>query len=233
MSQKQLTDEDIVKHFSTYEEFLDSQVTDTDLKYLEDVSVARQLVELGYRGSGIIISREQFAARKRQYEELKSNISTGARNESQAQVTLDNPLIQALAEREEDLSLGHLDTIVFLRTTNSRSHEVSAYIDLQQRLLSDDWRQCLTGRSPFLPSPQDLSFYNWDTGCVSSKNSDHFDIIGTDHSCLLFRNKIDHKIINVDPSVDDAGEGTTRHELPPCAWYRQCVLYDHMIQHKL
>ena len=38
--------------FKTYEEFLDSQVSDLDLYYLEDEELARQLVELGVRGTG-------------------------------------------------------------------------------------------------------------------------------------------------------------------------------------
>lgn len=33
----------------SYEDYLDSQITKTDLFYLEDVELARQLVELGYR----------------------------------------------------------------------------------------------------------------------------------------------------------------------------------------
>ena len=42
----------IVAEFSNYEDFLDSQITQQDLFYLEDEELARQLVELGYRGSG-------------------------------------------------------------------------------------------------------------------------------------------------------------------------------------
>ncbi|CAF4891209.1 unnamed protein product, partial [Rotaria socialis] len=50
--------------YATYEEFLDSQVTRLDLSYLEDEELARQLVELGYRGSGEVIKREEFYSRK-------------------------------------------------------------------------------------------------------------------------------------------------------------------------
>ena len=49
---------DIVEQFDTYEDYLDSQLTDTDLFYLEDEEMARQLVELGYRGLGDTIRRE-------------------------------------------------------------------------------------------------------------------------------------------------------------------------------
>ncbi len=41
-----------VRDFATYEDFLDSQISPIDLYYLEDEELARQLVELGYRGTG-------------------------------------------------------------------------------------------------------------------------------------------------------------------------------------
>ena len=43
--------DNIVTEFNTYEDFLDSQITSLDLYYLEDEELARQLVELGYRGN--------------------------------------------------------------------------------------------------------------------------------------------------------------------------------------
>ena len=49
---------DVVEQFDTYEDYLDSQLTETDLGYLEDEDMARQLVELGYRGLGDTIRRE-------------------------------------------------------------------------------------------------------------------------------------------------------------------------------
>jgi hypothetical protein len=56
---------DVVEQFDSYEDYLDSQLTDTDMNYLEDEEMARQLVELGYRGLGDTIRREDFEARKR------------------------------------------------------------------------------------------------------------------------------------------------------------------------
>jgi hypothetical protein len=49
---------DIVEKFETYEDYLDSQLTANDMGYLEDEEMARQLVELGYRGLGDTIRRE-------------------------------------------------------------------------------------------------------------------------------------------------------------------------------
>lgn len=49
---------DVVEQFDSYEDYLDSQLTPADLAYLEDEDMARQLVELGYRGLGDTIRRE-------------------------------------------------------------------------------------------------------------------------------------------------------------------------------
>ena len=56
---------DIVERFETYEDYLDSQLTSNDMNYLEDEEMARQLVELGYRGLGDTIRREDFESRKK------------------------------------------------------------------------------------------------------------------------------------------------------------------------
>uniref|UniRef100_A0A2I2Y6C6 Cilia- and flagella-associated protein 299 n=1 Tax=Gorilla gorilla gorilla TaxID=9595 RepID=A0A2I2Y6C6_GORGO len=56
--------DNIVTQFNAYEDFLDSQITTVDLYYLEDETLARQLVELGYRGTGERVKREDFEARK-------------------------------------------------------------------------------------------------------------------------------------------------------------------------
>ncbi len=63
---------DIVEKFETYEDYLDSQLTSNDMGYLEDEEMARQLVELGYRGLGDTIRREDFEARKKLLAERTS-----------------------------------------------------------------------------------------------------------------------------------------------------------------
>ena len=48
MEEESVTASDnVVTEFTTYEDFLDSQITSLDLYYLEDEELARQLVELG------------------------------------------------------------------------------------------------------------------------------------------------------------------------------------------
>ena len=62
---------DIVNSFATYEDFLDSQITQQDLFYLEDEELGRQLVELGYRGNGELLKRSEFEAKKAELEALR------------------------------------------------------------------------------------------------------------------------------------------------------------------
>ena len=63
----------VVGEFATYEDYLDSQISTTDIYYLEDEDLARQLVELGYRGSGETLRREEFMARKKAAEQARMN----------------------------------------------------------------------------------------------------------------------------------------------------------------
>ena len=53
--------------FEKYEDYLDKQMSDEDLCYLEDTELARQLIEVGYHGKGEILTREQFEDRQKQY----------------------------------------------------------------------------------------------------------------------------------------------------------------------
>ena len=60
-----------VAEFDSYEEYLDSMISKEDLYYLQDEELARQLIELRYRGSGDTLKREEFEQKKRELEELK------------------------------------------------------------------------------------------------------------------------------------------------------------------
>uniref|UniRef100_A0A6I8NUQ1 Cilia- and flagella-associated protein 299 n=1 Tax=Ornithorhynchus anatinus TaxID=9258 RepID=A0A6I8NUQ1_ORNAN len=93
--------DNIVTQFSSYEDFLDSQITTLDLYYLEDEELARQLVELGYRGSGEVLKREEFVARKAAIEAARLAERTQKKTLSSAGKELKDPFLQALAQREE------------------------------------------------------------------------------------------------------------------------------------
>jgi len=66
--------------FDTYEDYLDSQIQKIDLYYLEDEDMARQLVELGFRGtSAETMKREEFEGKKQQLDDLRKQISKKAK----------------------------------------------------------------------------------------------------------------------------------------------------------
>ena len=66
----------VVTEFATYEDYLDSQISEIDMYYLEDEDLARQLVELGYRGSGETL--DGFGA-ERLHDPLPSRSGDGSR----------------------------------------------------------------------------------------------------------------------------------------------------------
>ena len=124
---------DAALEFATYEDYLDSQISQTDMYYLEvrthasepsgatavavltlcngaqDEDLARQLVELGYRGSGETLKREEFAARKKQEREKHLQKETVPKPLYSMGKDLANfPFLQALANREELVRNGKL-----------------------------------------------------------------------------------------------------------------------------
>nr|XP_020140143.1 uncharacterized protein C4orf22 homolog [Microcebus murinus] len=106
--------DNLVTQFNTYEDFLDSQITTVDLYYLEDESLARQLVELGYRGTGEIVTREDFEARKAAIEVARLAERTQKKALISAGKDLHDNFLKALATREEDNRNGKLSKIADL-----------------------------------------------------------------------------------------------------------------------
>jgi hypothetical protein len=95
--------------FATYEDYLDSQLSETDLFYLEDEELARQLVELGYRGSGETLRRDDFEARKRAERERNAQKTSAPKPLASAGKDLSQyPFLAALASREDLVRNGKL-----------------------------------------------------------------------------------------------------------------------------
>jgi hypothetical protein len=144
------------------------------------------------------------------------------------------PFLKALAEREEKVLNGRLLTIIFLRIENpAKKMEVSGYIDYAHRLKTEDFRPIFEGTVKLVPKPTDLSYYNWKTGVCASNDSPNFKVdAASGESGLLFRNKRDRKVINVNPKLkQDDKESIKRYEiLSPD--YTQIVLYDHETRKK-
>lgn len=137
---RQMNVDDIVADFNTYEDYLDSQITSVDLFYLEDRDLARQLVELGYRGHGEPLKRQEYEAKKKQLlaqqnpaqisqsHSKSSNEASASKDQQRAQVgkestlplwmqpkALNTPFLKQLQEREELIRQGKLASIAFVR----------------------------------------------------------------------------------------------------------------------
>jgi hypothetical protein len=217
---------DRVAAFPTYEDYLDSQIAEVDMFYLENEEVARQLIELGYRGSGDTLKRDEFDARKRADREKHLHRDVAPKPlASMGKALGDKPLLAALAAREELVRNGKLSVIVYIRDVNGRGQEVSGYLDYGARLKAENWEPVFDGKKKLLPRPSDLSYYNWDTQASTSNASPNFAVIADGEAGLLFKNKRDRKVINVDPRANP-GDNTTRTEVRTTEAL-QVVIYDH------
>ncbi|KAM8940328.1 cilia- and flagella-associated protein 299 isoform 1-T1 [Pelodytes ibericus] len=225
----------IITQFNTYEDFLDSQITSLDLYYLEDEELARQLVELGYRGSGEVLKREEFEARKAAAEAARLSQQTQQKILSNAGKELKDNFLKALALREEANRNGKMTSIIFIRDKNTHGQELSGYIDFSQRLKTEDFENYFNGKKKLLPRPTDLRyllsiFYNWETNVSTSNTSPNYQVIAENSSGLLFKNKRDRKILNVDPKASP-GDNSTRTPIQTNL-YIQAVIYDHITRRK-
>lgn len=140
------------------------------------------------------------------------------------------PLLQELASREELVRNGKLTCILYIRDKNARGQEISGYIDLTQRLRTESFEPYFSGKKRLLPRPTDLSFYNFDTQASTSNSSPTFQVIADNEAGLMFKNKRDRKVINVDPD-SNPGDNTTRLEVTDAS-YTHIVIYDHFTRRK-
>ena len=60
--------DEVVDHFDTYEEYLDTFVETEDLRYLGESEIARIIVELGYRLVGDFITSLMIVVIQIQFE---------------------------------------------------------------------------------------------------------------------------------------------------------------------
>lgn len=224
--------QDAIARFTTYEEYLDDQTTPMDLQYLQDEGLARKLVELGYRGSGETLKREEFEARKREIEANKFK-SVQKATEVLASADIDltgKPLLKALAEREELIRSGKLTSIIFIRDYNKKGQEISGYIDFAHRLKTEDCRQYFLGNKRLLPRPTDLSYFNWATNTSTSNPTPNFQVKADDEQGLLFKHKRDRKVVSVDPTAP-SGDNSERVPIATSE-YVQVAIYDHVTRRK-
>jgi len=187
-------------------------------------------VELGYRGSGEVLKREEFEARKQQAEASRLAQRNKTKQLAHQGKDIKDPFLKALANREESNRSGKMTTIIFIRDRNARGQEISGYIDYAHRLKTEDFEQYFSCKKRLLPKPSDLSFYNWETQTSTSNPTPNYQVIAENASGLLFKNKRDRKILNVDPK-SSPGDNSTRVMLDSPK-YIQIVIYDHITRRK-
>jgi len=196
-----------------------------------DEELARQLVELGYRGSGEVLKREEFEARKAAAEASRLSKKSQQKTLASSGKELKDPFLRALAQREESNRSGKMTSIIFIRDKNVRGQEISGYIDFAHRLKTEDFEPYFTGKKRLLPRPSDLSFYNWETQTSTSNPTPNYQVIAENATGLLFKNKRDRKILNVDPKAPSPGDNSTRAAIDTPR-YTQVVIYDHITRRK-
>ncbi|KFH10941.1 flagellar/basal body protein [Toxoplasma gondii MAS] len=223
--------EETLMKFETYEDYLDSHITDTDRFYLEEEQLARQLVEIGSL-RGTVLSREAFYAGKEQLEVARraTNHSPQKPLCSSGKDLRGSVVLRHLAAREDLVKNGKLSTIIFIRDVNKRGQEISGYIDYGDRLKKENFGPYFDRKKRLLPKPSDLSYCVLDSTFCCINDSAHFQVIPDQRQGLLFKHKRDRKVINVDPQADP-GDNSKRHEVETSE-YIQFVLYDHMSRRK-
>ncbi|KAK3089103.1 hypothetical protein FSP39_000834 [Pinctada imbricata] len=224
--------DNIVAEFSTYEEFLDSHMKPIDLFYLEDLELARQVIELGYKGSGgEVLRREEFEARKQAAEASRLSKRSQQKTLASSGKEINDPFLKALAQKEEANRSGKMTTVIFIRDFNPRGQEISGYIDYAHRLKTEDFEPYFSGKKKLLPRSSDLSFYNWETQTSTSNPTPNYQVIAENASGLLFKNKRDRKQLNVDPKASSPGDNSERTVIESPN-YVQVVIYDHITRRK-
>ena len=231
-SEEQLQTVNAVAHFETYEAYLDSIASWQDMLYLEDQTLARAVVELGYRGTAEFMKRREFAEKRAEYE--ASKVSRDAREDALASDghALEDPLLVALAQREAANRDGSLTTVIFLRSLNERNQEISGYIDFAQRLRTDAFAEYFSGAARLMPRLSDMAYFNWKTQHARCNNTPNWQVLSESVNGLVFKSRRDRKVVSVDPRAESPGDSSTR-TLLTSPDYTQVVLYDHVIRQKI
>ena len=149
-----------IKDIPDYDAYLDLQLTDEDLFYLEDKELARNLIAAGCHGKGDIMTKEQFNEKKEAIQlaiKMRNEKQTKALSHSNTSYK-NSIFLTALAEREDQVRSGRMSTIIFLRYKKGNS-ETSGYIDLADRLKMDDFKLYFDGKRMLLPRTTDLSYF--------------------------------------------------------------------------
>jgi hypothetical protein len=213
------------------------------MSYLGDLDLARQLVELGVKGGpnsgmhgkgvGEVLTREGFREKHELDARMRAERQAAPRLIilSQGRDVSHSPFLSAIADREELCRIGKLSTILFIRDRNSYGQEVSGYIDLNDRLQSEDFSDYFDGRRKLLPKKSDLSFFNWENMQVAAQDSPNWQVLHSDASGLKFKHKKDRKVLTVDPR-ETVGDNSRRFVLETDEYIQPVIFFDHVTRRR-
>lgn len=224
--------------FASYDDYLDSFFTATDLYYMRSTFYSRMLAELGYRSTSGTLSKAQFHKRCAEVQE-----ALYPKRKAHAMVSANTSSTQAfiveLAQRERSNRLRMLSTIIYLSHHTHKGHEISGYIDYEQSLRNSrlnrdgcvDWYGIFHEGKRLWPTTGDLGYHNWRTNRSVVNSTDNYKTISDPIKGLSFICRHDRKIVLVDPTLDDPGSNTTRLVVDSDK-YDHIVLYDHIVRMK-
>ncbi|KAL8275078.1 hypothetical protein Esti_000957 [Eimeria stiedai] len=201
--------EEELRGAETYEDYLDSFITDNERMYLKNEELSRQLVEIGCL-KGAVLSKESFYAKAEALDQQQKAAKRGGGGAERyvswvgggpSQLATGSSLAKQLSAREELIRCGSLSTIAFVRDRNDKGHEVSGYIDLADRLKTNEYQAVIAGTKKLLPRPGDLSYFNWDTGRCVCRDSSDFLVVNEENEGLLFKHRRDRKLLDPDPKA--------------------------------
>lgn len=224
--------------YATYDDYLHSFVTPTDLYYMRSISNARMLTELGYRSTTNTLTKAQFHARQAAVREALYP-TRKAHAMLSAGIRTTDTVLQELALRERPNRLRLLTTIIYVSHHTAAGSEIAGYIDFehsmrqarQNRKGAADWYGIFHGQRRLWPSVDDLGFFNWRTGRSVVNSTDNYKAISDPIDGLSFYCRQDRKHIRVDPMLEDPGVNTKRLVVQT-ERYDHVVLYDHLMRLK-
>ncbi|KAG0619699.1 hypothetical protein M758_4G158100 [Ceratodon purpureus] len=143
-----------------------------------------------------------------------------------------HPFLLALQEREKPVREGKLSTVIFIRDYLKNGQEVSGYIDYAERMKTTDLEPVFLLKRRFLPTPEDLSFFNWHSNISTTRQTPSWLVIADDETGMYLKNKLDRKVMCMDPTLTSPGDNSTRTVIKSHE-YEQIVIFDHITRRKL
>ena len=98
---------------------------------------------------------------------------------------------------------------------------------------TEDFKLIFGGRKNIVPKVTDLSYYSWEGQQIVYNDSPNFKVDANSERGLLFRNRRDRKVIDVNPNLPaEEQNGVCMREEIECEEYTQVVFFDHETRRK-